>query len=155
MAQFAVARDVGHMAHLELEGYVQKAAGGTCTMTTPQPCRRINSLRIEAVDGVLRVGEFDVLVRKRNGVAEITARRRLRRRAAQGMTNEHRCGMAVICAGFGRRLAPGTVVDATFLSTGNRSAGRLEKWGTRSAGGTTIGPRRAAGRTPTGQWSRR
>jgi len=37
--------------------------------------------------------------------------------------------MAVITAGPGRRPEPGAVIDATFLSTGNRSAGRLEKWG--------------------------
>jgi len=32
-------------------------------------------------------------------------------------------------AGPGRRPEPGAAIDATFLSTGNRSAGRLEKWG--------------------------
>jgi len=36
----------------------------------------------------------------------------------------------VITAGSGRRREPGAVIDATFLSTGNRSAGRIEKWGT-------------------------
>jgi len=35
----------------------------------------------------------------------------------------------VITAGPGRRREPGAVIDATFLSTGNRSAGRIEKWG--------------------------
>jgi len=36
--------------------------------------------------------------------------------------------MAAVTAGPGRRPEPATVTGATFLSTGNRSAGRLEKW---------------------------
>ena len=74
MAQFAVAGDVGHMAYLELEGHTQKAAGGTCAMTAPRLCRRISYPRIEAVGGVLRVGESGVLMRERDGVPAITAR---------------------------------------------------------------------------------
>ena len=74
MAQFAVAEDVGHMAYLELEGHTQKAAGCTCAMTAPRLCRRSNSLRNEAVDGVLCVGESGVLVREMDGVPAITAR---------------------------------------------------------------------------------
>jgi len=37
--------------------------------------------------------------------------------------------MAAVTAGPGRRPEPGAATGATFLSTGNRSAGRLEKWG--------------------------
>ncbi len=131
MAELAVARDIKHMSYLELEGYVQKITGGLCTITAPQLCRRINALEIREVDGVLRVGEFDVLVRERGGVPEVSARRRRRRGAAarRGTTVAHRGGMAVITAGPGRRPEPGAAIDATFLSTGNRSAGRLEKWG--------------------------
>ena len=56
------------------------------------------------------------------------------RRAERGMTIERRGGMAAVCAGPGRMPEPGAVVDATFLSTGNRSAGRPGKRG-REAGG--------------------
>ena len=44
MVQFAVARDVGYMAYLELDGHAQKAAGGTSAMAAPRLCRRFNSL---------------------------------------------------------------------------------------------------------------
>jgi len=76
MAELAVARDTRHMPYLELEGYLQKTAGGLCTVTAPQLCRRINALRIEEVDGVLRVGESGIMVRDKGGVPETGARRR-------------------------------------------------------------------------------
>jgi len=37
--------------------------------------------------------------------------------------------MAAVTVGPGRRRDPDAVIDATFLSTDNRSADRLEKWG--------------------------
>jgi len=73
IAELAVARDIRHMSYLELEGYVQKITGGLCTITAPQLCRRTSALEIREVDGVLRVGEFDVLVREKGGVPEAAA----------------------------------------------------------------------------------
>jgi len=127
IAALAVIREVKRVSYRELHGYLRKCTGGRCTMSYSQLCRRINSLGIESFCGGMLAGGFEVSLRRRGGGMEVRVRR-ARRRADLGMTIERRGGMAVICAGPGRMPEPGAVVDATFLSTGNRSAGRLEKW---------------------------
>jgi len=87
IAELAVARDARHMSYLELEGYVQKTAGGLCSITAPQLCRRINALEIRKAGGVLRVGEFDMLVREKGGIPKAGARSGRRARQAQGQAS--------------------------------------------------------------------
>ena len=112
----------------ELHGCLRKRTGGRCTVPCPQLCRRTSSPGIESFRGGMLAGGFEVSLRRRGGGMEAGVRR-ARRRADRGMTIERRGGMAAVCAGPGRMPEPGAVVDATFLSTGNRSAGRPGKWG--------------------------
>jgi len=83
MAELAVARDTRHMPCLEPGGYVQKTAGGLCTITSPQLCRRTSALEISEVGGVLREDGFGVLAGERGGVPEAGAGAALQRAGAQ------------------------------------------------------------------------
>ena len=110
VAALAVIRDVRRVTCREPHGCPRRRAGERCTMPCPQLCRRTGSQGIESFRGGMAAGGFEVSLRRRRG------------------------GMAAACAGPGRRPEPGAVVGATFPSTGDRSAGRLEKRG-REAGG--------------------
>ncbi|MDD9842464.1 MAG: hypothetical protein OXU85_00995 [Thaumarchaeota archaeon] len=128
IAALAVIREMKRVAYRELHGCLRKRTGGRCTVPCPQLCRRTGSPGIESFRGGMAAGGFEVSLRRRDGGMEVRVRR-ARRRAERGMTIERRGGMAAVCAGPGRMPEPGAVVDATFLSTGNRSAGRPGKWG--------------------------